>query len=241
VSASLDLDWAPVWDWFRTDGLLIAIVLLGAVLVSMLSGVVVRRTRARLEDAESATETVGLQRRATLGRVVTNALRALIWTTAIVLILVSLGVDLAPLVTGAGLVALAVAFGTQHLIHDVVNGIFVLVENQYDVGDLVTLRIEGGAEVTGWVRVVTFRATELEIDGGMTEVVSNARSSRRSTARAAGGDCSWRSACRPRRTPSASVASWTAPSRRSGRTGASPARSTRGPSSTGGRPTASSC
>jgi small conductance mechanosensitive channel len=176
VGASFGLGWTPVWDWLRTSGLLIAVVVVVALLVSWVCGRVVRRARDRLESAATATETISLQRRATITRVVTNAFRVVIWAAAFVLILVSLGVDIGPVLTGAGLAALAVAFGTQHLIHDVVNGIFVLVENQYDVGDLVSLRVEGSdAEITGWVRSVTFRSTELEIDGGMTEVVSNGK------------------------------------------------------------------
>jgi small-conductance mechanosensitive channel len=176
VVAWLDVDWTPVWEWLRTNGLLIALVVVVALLVSWVSGRVVGRARDRLEGAATATETVSLQRRATITRVVTNAFRVVVWATAVVLILVSLGVDIGPVLTGAGLAALAVAFGTQHLIHDVVNGIFILVENQYDVGDLVTLRVESSdAEITGWVRSVTFRSTELEIDGGMTEIVSNGK------------------------------------------------------------------
>ena len=167
--------WADVWGWFGSNGLLIAVVLAAAVAVSWVSGLIVRRTRDRLEDAASATETVSLQRRATVTRVITNALRLVIWSIAVLLILGQLQVDVARVLFGAGLVSLAVAFGAQHFIHDVINGVFVLLENQYDVGDLVTLRIEGGIDVDGWVRTVTFRSTEVERDGGMVEVVSNGK------------------------------------------------------------------
>jgi small conductance mechanosensitive channel len=143
--------------------------------VSWLSGLVIRRTRSRLEEAETAVETTSRQRQATVGRVATNAARLVIWTIAVVVILTSLDVNLAPILTGAGLASLAVAFGAQHFIHDVINGVFILLENQYDVGDRVTLRIEGGLEAEGWVRSVTFRSTELEVDDGMAETVSNGK------------------------------------------------------------------
>jgi small-conductance mechanosensitive channel len=175
VTPFTDLEWGAVTGWLRGHGLLILVVLGLAVLISWLSGVVIRRTRLRLEEASTAVETASRQRQATLGRVATNAARVVIWAIAIAVILTSLDVELAPVLTGAGLASLAIAFGAQHFIHDVVNGVFILVENQYDVGDRVTLRIEGGLEAEGWVRSVTFRSTELEIDGGMTETVSNGK------------------------------------------------------------------
>jgi ABC-type branched-subunit amino acid transport system permease subunit len=86
VVASFDVAWTPVWDWLRTNGVLIALVVVVALLVSWISGRVVRRARDRLEGAATATETVSLQRRATITRVVTNAFRVLVWATALVLL-----------------------------------------------------------------------------------------------------------------------------------------------------------
>jgi len=91
------------------------------------------------------------------------------------MILRELDVDITPVLTATGIAGLAVGFGAQTLVKDVINGFFILLENQYDVGDLVTLRIEGGIDVDGWVRTVTFRSTEVERDGGMVEVVSNGK------------------------------------------------------------------
>ncbi|MGZ4153635.1 MAG: mechanosensitive ion channel family protein [Actinomycetota bacterium] len=167
--------WAGARDWLGSNGLLILVVLVAAVAVSWLSGVIVRRTRDRLEAASTAIETVSLQRRATVTRLITNAVRVVIWAIAIVLILGQLNVDVGRVLFGAGLASLAIAFGLQPFLHDVVNGIFVAIENQYDVGDLVTLRIEGGTETEGWVKSVTFRSTELELDGGMTETIGHGK------------------------------------------------------------------
>jgi small conductance mechanosensitive channel len=176
VNALLDVEWDTASEWLRTNGVLIAVVLAVAVVFSRTSGRIVRRARDRLDHAENADQTSSLQRRATLSRVLTHAFRAVIWVTAVIAILLSVGVNLGPILTGAGLAALAVAFGTQHLIRDIVMGIFIVVENQYDVGDLVTLRIEGSdVEITGWVHSITFRATELEVSGGVTEFVSNGK------------------------------------------------------------------
>jgi small conductance mechanosensitive channel len=176
VNALLDVEWDTASEWLRTNGVLIAVVLAVAVVFSRTSGRIVRRARDRLDHAENADQTSSLQRRATLSRVLTHAFRPVIWVTAVIAILLSVGVNLGPILTGAGLAALAVAFGTQHLIRDIVMGIFIVVENQYDVGDLVTLRIEGSdVEITGWVHSITFRATELEVSGGVTEFVSNGK------------------------------------------------------------------
>jgi moderate conductance mechanosensitive channel len=174
VPGQIDISWHDVATWLGTHGVVIAIVLVVAVIVSWLSGIAVRRAYQRLEAASSATETLSMQRLTTLTHATTNAVRVLIWVTALVVILVSFNIDLGPFLTSAGLVAFAVAFGTQHYIHDVVGGFFVLVENQYDVGDLVTLRVEG-QDVDGWVRSVTFRRTELERDEGRVSYVPHGK------------------------------------------------------------------
>jgi moderate conductance mechanosensitive channel len=164
-----------VWDWLTHEGVVIVVVLVTAIVVSWLSGVLVRHTRVRLESATTATETASRQRQATVTRILTNGIRAVIWAVATILILTQFHIDVGRILFGAGLVSLAVAFGAQHFIHDVVNGIFILTEKQYAVGDLVTLRLEGGLQLEGWIQNVTFRSTELQLGEGMTEIVSNGK------------------------------------------------------------------
>jgi moderate conductance mechanosensitive channel len=83
-------------------------------------------------------------------------------------ILPVLGVNMGPLLASAGVAGLAIGFGAQTLVHDVINGFFILLENQYAVGDMV--RVAG---VKGTVEVMTMRNTTLRDDDGTLHIVPN--------------------------------------------------------------------
>ena len=101
------------------------------------------------------------QRAATLTTVLRSVVALLVWGTAIVMSLQVLGVNLATLGVSVGIVGAALAFGSQALVRDLVTGAFMLVEDQYGVGDVVDL-----GEATGTVENVTLRLTRVrDIDG----------------------------------------------------------------------------
>jgi len=83
-------------------------------------------------------------------------------------ILPLLGINMGPLLASAGVAGLAIGFGAQTLVHDVINGFFILMENQYDIGDVVRI---GG--VAGVVESMTLRRTVLRDDTGAVHTVPN--------------------------------------------------------------------
>jgi moderate conductance mechanosensitive channel len=83
-------------------------------------------------------------------------------------VLGDLGINLAPLLASAGVVGIAVGFGAQNLVRDYLSGIFMLVEDQYGVGDVITV---GGA--TGTVETVTLRITRLRDVNGIVWHIRN--------------------------------------------------------------------
>jgi small conductance mechanosensitive channel len=87
-------------------------------------------------------------------------------------VLGQLGVDLGPLIAGAGLVGVALGFGAQSLVRDWVAGFFVLFENQYGVGDIVEMRLVNET-VTGRVEAMSLRATWLRTEEGTLAVAPN--------------------------------------------------------------------
>ncbi|MEA2973191.1 MAG: moderate conductance mechanosensitive channel [Actinomycetota bacterium] len=100
------------------------------------------------------------QRAATLAGVAASTLRVAIWTVAILLIAGEVGLNLGPLLAGAGIVGLALAFGAQSLVKDFVSGFFILAEDQYGVGDLITVgAVQGNVEEVN-LRVTTIRAND---------------------------------------------------------------------------------
>ena len=89
-----------------------------------------------------------------------------VWTFAGFMVLGQLGIDLGPLLAGAGVVGLAVGFGSQALVRDFLAGLFILVEDQFGVGDVVDV-----GEASGKVEAVSLRTTRIRsIDGVLWHV-----------------------------------------------------------------------
>ncbi len=101
------------------------------------------------------------QRATTLGQVGAQVLAGIVWFLAFLMVLGQLGLNLAPLLAGAGVVGIALGFGAQQLVRDFLSGIFIIFEDQYGVGDVVTV-----ADITGTVERVSLRTTKLrDIEG----------------------------------------------------------------------------
>lgn len=98
----------------------------------------------------------------TLGAVGRSAAAVFIWTWAVLAVLSTLGVNVGPLIASAGVVGVALGFGAQSLVKDFLSGIFMLIEDQYGVGD--TIDVGGG--VVGEVEDISLRVTTLrDVDG----------------------------------------------------------------------------
>jgi moderate conductance mechanosensitive channel len=104
----------------------------------------------------------------TIAYVLRSLATAVIYAIATLLVLGELGIDLGPLLAGAGIVGVAVGFGAQSLVKDFLSGIFMLVEDQYGVGDVVDV-----GEADGVVEAVTLRSTRLRDTNGTVWHVPN--------------------------------------------------------------------
>ena len=97
------------------------------------------------------------ERARTTGSVLTSILKAAVWIIAIAMILGEFGFNLGPVIASAGVIGVAIGLGAQTLVRDILSGIFMLIEDQYGVGDSVSvLEIEGVVEKVG-LRVTTVR------------------------------------------------------------------------------------
>lgn len=108
------------------------------------------------------------KRQDTLISICTAVFKVVVWLTAVYTIIGRFGIDPAPLLTGAGVVGFALAFGAQSLIKDFVSGIFIILENQYRVGDTVELN-----KATGVVEKISIRTTVIRDDEGNVHYVPN--------------------------------------------------------------------
>ena len=97
----------------------------------------------------------------TLGAVLKSLASVIIFSLAILMALGEFDISLGPLIAGAGVVGIALGFGAQKVVGDFLSGIFMLIEDQYGVGDVINV-----GEVTGSVEQVTLRTTRLrDVDG----------------------------------------------------------------------------
>jgi small-conductance mechanosensitive channel len=104
-----------------------------------------------------------IKRAETLRGLIKAGVRIGTWLLAIVMIVSELGINTAPLLASAGILGVAFGFGAQSLVKDFVNGIFIITENQYRVGDIVNI-----GEVSGIVEALTIRSTVLrDIEGNL--------------------------------------------------------------------------
>jgi moderate conductance mechanosensitive channel len=108
------------------------------------------------------------QRAKTIGSVLQSILSFVVWGIALVLILGDLGFNLTPIIASAGVIGVAVGFGAQNLVKDFLSGIFMLLEDQYGVGDVVDL-----GEATGTVESVGLRVTTVRDYAGTVWYVRN--------------------------------------------------------------------
>lgn len=159
-------------SWLRSHGVRILVVLIVAALVTLLARLAVRRLGRKLEGVPSLTQELDLQRSATITNTVSGAVQVLIWTIAAFILLDEFGINLAPLIAGAGIAGVALGFGAQSLVRDTLAGLFILVENQLGVGDVIELQTTGGP-ISGRVEGLTLRATTLRAFDGTLHTVPN--------------------------------------------------------------------
>jgi small conductance mechanosensitive channel len=109
----------------------------------------------------------------TLGHVLRSVSSFSVWTIAGLTVLGEVGIALGPLVAGAGIAGVALGFGAQSLVKDFLAGIFIIIEDQYGVGDIIDLGDVSGTLVSGTVESVSLRATRLRSTNGTVWHVPN--------------------------------------------------------------------
>ena len=164
----LELSWANVISWLLEHGTRILIILvLGIVLWLVLKKSLpplLRRTMARHRQKESKE---AIKKRAdTLISVFIGAGKILIVMVVVFMVISELGINIMPILAGFGIAGIAVGFGAQYLIRDLIAGVFIIMENQYRVGDVVKI-----TNIWGLVEEVNLRKTVLrDLDGAVHHV-----------------------------------------------------------------------
>jgi len=166
----------PILTWLTTSGIKIVGILIGLLILSQMSRWIVKWLERFIPEKDPLQSAEAKKRAQTLGNILRHALLIVITFIAVLMILGELGIQLGPLLATAGIGALAVGFGAQSLVKDVINGFFIALENQYRIGDAIEV-----AGVSGLVESLNLRRTVLRdlegrvhtIPNGEIKIVSN--------------------------------------------------------------------
>ena len=158
-----------IMPWLLSDGLKIIGILIGAYVAIKIAQIFVDRiVRKAVRRRKGMSKSSEERRENTLIQVFNNGLKVIIWTIAILMTLSQAGVDTKPLLGAAGILGLAFGFGGQYLIKDIITGFFIILENQYRTGDVVTI-----SGLTGRVETINLRMTTLRDVEGTVHHVPN--------------------------------------------------------------------
>ena len=178
--------WSKAADWFIGRPLTIVLIVIVAWVVARLARRGVRKGIRRIVMTERVAGSWALQRvgidspkdaitdprrearASSISAVIASAITVVVWVVAGIMILGEFNVDLAPLIAATGIAGVALGFGAQTLVRDCITGLFMIIEDQYGIGDEVDL-----GSATGTVERVTLRTTVLRGPDGTLWHVPN--------------------------------------------------------------------
>jgi len=164
------IDWTPITDWLLQHGTRILIILALCVITYIVLKRIIPGAIGRTlpKTMEGQPELEIEKRKTTLNRLFMGIIGVVIIVIGVFLVLTELGINIAALIAGFGVVGIAVGFGAQSLIKDLIAGFIIMIENQYNVGDVIKV-----AGVVGVVEAVNLRRTLLRDLDGILHIVPN--------------------------------------------------------------------
>jgi small conductance mechanosensitive channel len=164
-------DWTPrqVVSWILSHGIRALIIVAGAYITLRGAHLAIQRFESRATAAAVGPNALERRRRAaTLTSIVSSLVTALVVFIGGLMVLRELSIDVVPLLTGAGIAGLAIGFGAQNLVRDVISGFFMILEDQVGVGDVAKIQ-----SVTGVVEEIRLRTIVLRDGDGAVHVFPN--------------------------------------------------------------------
>ena len=164
----------PQWDpravarWLTTHGINVVVIVAGAYVVVRAANLAIEHLQHKVGRHHVQSDLEWQRRASTLGGILTSVVTVGVGFVAILMLLRELAIDVLPILTGAGIAGLAIGFGAQNLVRDVISGFFLILEDQVRIGDLA--RING---VTGSVEQINLRTIVLRDGEGAVQVFPN--------------------------------------------------------------------
>jgi small conductance mechanosensitive channel len=164
--------------WARSSGLEILLILTGAALLTRFASWLGAKITTRIDDnaqeSDALVRSEAAKHRHALVQVITWTALVIIYCVAAVLIVARLGVPISSLVAPATVAGVALGFGAQRIVQDILAGFFVITERQYGFGDVIRLTIPGtGEPIQGTVVDVSLRVTQMRTANGEVVITPN--------------------------------------------------------------------
>jgi small conductance mechanosensitive channel len=166
--AAPQLDVRSVGGWLTTHGINLIVIVAGAYVVMRAGNLVIEHLQFKIGRQHGETDLEWQRRASTPRGILTSIVTASVVFLATLMVLRELSIDVIPILTGAGIAGLAIGFGAQNLVRDMISGFFLILEDQVRIGDLA--RING---VTGTVEQINLRTMSLRDGEGAVHIFPN--------------------------------------------------------------------
>jgi len=166
-----ELIWQAIVTWGSQHGITILLVILTAFILSRILDIIIPPAMSNFVKVHSKSRSSKDEKRKrseVLSKFLIRIGEGTIYVIAIFMILSELGINIAPMLAGAGVIGIAVGFGSQKLIGDLINGAFIMLEDYYSTGDVVKV-----AGISGQVEEVDIRRTILRDLDGVVHIIPN--------------------------------------------------------------------
>jgi moderate conductance mechanosensitive channel len=161
-------DWPAAGRWLTTHGINVIVIAAGAWAVVRAANVAIAHLQFKIGRHHVQSDLEWQRRASTIGGILTSLVSVAVGFIAVLMLLRELSIDVVPILTGAGIAGLAIGFGAQNLVRDVISGFFLILEDQVRVGDLA--RING---VGGIVEQINLRTIVVRDGEGAVQVFPN--------------------------------------------------------------------
>ena len=168
VELTVGLHPEQLTQWLTESGARIALLVLLAFVANRFAGSVIRNAEHEIATGDDLKTHERRKRLHTVGATLRRFFGILIWSAAILMVLRELDVDITPVLTGAGIIGLAVGFGAQTLVKDIISGLFLIAEDQVRIGDAAEINGVGGS-----VEEINLRTIVLRDLHGVVHTIAN--------------------------------------------------------------------
>lgn len=159
--------------WVSSSGVKVLVILIIALIITRTAKVVVKKglkNFIKIKNGVAGEADLDQERLKTLGKVIYSIVKTAVWLIALITVLPEFGVNIGPLLAGLGIAGLALGFGARSLVADYIAGLFILLEDQFRLGEEVDI---GGTK--GKVKDFNLRRTVIEEENGAVSYVPNSQ------------------------------------------------------------------